>query len=306
VAAPKAPPRPARTFAGELPADFETLLAELGAPRRRGGRRFPLVVLGALQGVLGALPAAEKQRLEAAVADRRFFDAQLATAANVFVNLLFYPIVVLGIGVAADRVGLFTLAVRPWVFWGFVLGVVEACWRLKENVFRGVPLTATPLRGAFYGFAVVPLGRLVLALVGSRGAESGVSFDGFYAGRESFDEKLERARRYGEVYRVVDRDDAYLVRVEFPRSLPPSSLAAELELPAEMPDYDYDLELRDGTFLVHGRVVDPRVRKLTGAAPAFPSAFTTRVALRDPVTGFCHRYRDKTLEVILPKAQGRV
>jgi hypothetical protein len=48
------------------------------------------------------------------------------------------------------------------------------------------------------------------------------------------------------------------------------------------------------------------VRKLTGAAPAFPSAFTTRVALRDPVTGFCHRYRDKTLEVILPKAQGRV
>jgi len=26
------------------------------------------------------------------------------------------------------------------------------------------------------------------------------------------------------------------------------------------------------------------------------------VSLRDPVAGFRHRYRDKTLEVILPKA----
>jgi ferredoxin len=305
VAAPKAPARQVRTFAGELPTDFETLLAELGPPRRRGGRTLPLVLLGALQGVLGALPAAQKERLEAAVADRRFFDAQLATAANVFLNLVLYPIGGLAVGLAADRVGLFTLAVRPWVFWGFVLGVAEACWRLRENIFRGVPLAATRLRGAFYGLALAPIGRLVLTLVGPRGVESGVSFDGFYAGREPFDEKLERARRYGEVYRVVDRDDAYLVHVEFPRTLPPSSLAEQLDLPAEMPDYEYELELKDGTFLVHGRVVDPRVRKLTGAAPAFPSAFTTRVALRDPVVGFRHRYRDKTLEVILPKAQSR-
>jgi len=54
--------------------------------------------------------------------------------------------------------------------------------------------------------------------------------------------------------------------------------------------------------VVHGRVIDPQVRKLTAVAPAFPAEFTTRVALRDPVAGFRHRYRDKTLEVILPKA----
>jgi hypothetical protein len=49
-------------------------------------------------------------------------------------------------------------------------------------------------------------------------------------------------------------------------------------------------------------VIDPDVRKVTGVAPAFPGEFTTRVPLRDRVTGFRHRYQDKTLEVILPKA----
>jgi len=86
--------------------------------------------------------------------------------------------------------------------------------------------------------------------------------------------------------------------------VPPSSLGDQLRLPPEMPDYDYELSLQDGNLVVHGRVSDPQVRKLTGVAPAFPSEFTTRVALREPVQGFRHRYRDKTLEVILPKAVG--
>jgi len=40
------------------------------------------------------------------------------------------------------------------------------------------------------------------------------------------------------------------------------------------------------------------------AAPAFPSEFTTRVPLSDPVMGFRHRYRDRTLDVVLPKVGG--
>ena len=159
-----------------------------------------------------------------------------------------------------------------------------------------------PLRGALYGPLLWPLGRFVIAALGARGAASSVGFDGFYAGRDHYDEKLERERRYGSVYRLEERDDAYILHVEFPRVLPPSSLADNLGLPREMPDYDYELALRDGTFEVHGRVTDPRVRKLTAVAPAFPSEFTTRVALRQPVQGFRHRYRDKMLEVILPKA----
>jgi hypothetical protein len=254
------------------------------------------------QGFVGACPAGVKRRLEAAVADRRYFDATLATAANVFLDLLIYPIVFLALAVAGGRAGLFTGAVHKWIFLGLFLGVAEAAYRLRESFFGGRPLAETPLRGAFYGPLVAPLGFLAARLAGRRGAESGVGFDGFYAGREHFDEKLERERRYGSIYRLEERDDAYLLRLEFPRRVPPSSLTDELGLPPEMPDYDYEVALRDGSLVVHGRVVDPRVRRITGVAPAFPSEFTTRVPLAAAVTGFRHRYQDKTLEVILPKA----
>jgi hypothetical protein len=93
-----------------------------------------------------------------------------------------------------------------------------------------------------------------------------------------------------------------VLRLEFPRRVPPSSLADELGLPMDMPDYDYDLSLADGGLVVHGKVTDPKVRRITGVAPAFPSEFTTRVPLDAPVAGFSHRYHDKMLEVILPKA----
>src|SRR5438094_66164 len=177
----------------------------------------------------------------------------------------------------------------------------EAAFRMRESLFGGVPFGEAPIRGALYAPLMWPLGRLVVLVAGARGSASGVGFDGFYGDRDHFDEKLERDRRYGSIYKVVDRDDAYILRLEFPRRLPPSSLADELRLPPEMPDYDYELSLQDGTFVVHGRVTDPQVRKLTAVAPAFPPEFTTRVPLRDPVAGFRHRYRDKTLEVILPK-----
>jgi small basic protein len=295
------------TFAGELDVGFDQLLADLGAPRRRRASRLgyaALALLGAGQGVLGALSARLKQRLETAVSDRRFFSATLATAANVFLDFVLYPVLLVAFVVAGGRVDLFSGGVHRWVFLGVTLAAVEAAWRLRENFFRGVPFGEAPLRGAVYGPLLLPLGWLVLAVAGKRGAESGVGFDGFYAGRDHFDEKLERERRYGSVYRLEDRDDAYILRLEFPRALPPSSLADELRLPHEMPDYDYELRLQDGSFVVHGRVVDPQVRKLTAVAPAFPPEFTTRVALRDRVAGFRHRYRDKTLEVILPKAGG--
>src|SRR5205814_1569137 len=121
VPRPAAVARPVPSFAGELPIDFEKLLAELGPSRRRTSSRlgsvgFALLAVG--QGILGALPAGSKQRIAATVNDRRFFDPALATAGNVFLNLLLYPIVSLGFAVATRRVDLFTLAVHPWIFLG--------------------------------------------------------------------------------------------------------------------------------------------------------------------------------------------
>jgi hypothetical protein len=304
VAKPKVA-RVARTYPGELPAEYEAIATELGSPRRRVHGivgRLGLIAIGALQGVYGAASGAALRGLEAAISDHRFFRAEFAVAANVFLNVMLYPVLCGGVAIALGRAGLFTADMRWWVALGFIVALGEAAWRLRESFFRGVPLAETTPRGALYGLLLLPVIAVTKALVGTRGASSGIGFDGFSAGEERYDDKLERARRYGDVYNLEERDDAYVLRVEFPRRVPPTSLGAQLGLPAEMPDYDFDLALREGTFVVHAKVIDPNVRKLTAVAPAFPGEFTTRVALRDPVTGFRHRYQDKTLEVILPKA----
>ena len=301
-----AAPQAAKRFAGELPIGFDELAQQLGTPRRRLGSvlgYFPLVLIAALQGVLGALPAKAKADIEASISDRRFFSAALATAANCMLNLILYPVVALVLAIKAGRTELFSGGVHGWILLGLLVASLESMIRLRESFFGGRAFSESTLGAAFYGVGLLWLRRVVLAFAGQRGAESTVGFDGFSRSHERYDDKLERERRYGNVYRVEERDDAYLVHLEFPRLVPPSSLGAELGLPRDMPEYDYAVSLADGTLLVHGKVVDPQVRKLTAVAPAFPSEFTTPVKLAAPVTGFRHRYRDRTLEVILPKAR---
>jgi len=301
---PAAPVAGPRTFPGELPVDFDELLASLGRSRRRP--RSPLALAGLLvlaagQGVLGAMPAGAKVRLEAAVGDRRFFDAQVATAANVLLNLVLYPLVAGCMAVMSGQASLFASGMHHWILLGVLVAVVETAVRFREGLAGRMAPSVMPLRGALYGLVVQPLGALIARTLGVPEARADVGFDGYYAGREAFDDKRERARRYGEVYRLEEREGAYLLHLEFPRRVPVSSLAGRLDLPADMPDYDYELALESGAFVVHAHVADPRVRKLTGAAAAFPSDFTARVPLREPVTGFRHRCRDKTLEVVLAK-----
>jgi hypothetical protein len=296
---------PPPSFSGELPGEFDEIVAALGAPRRRAGSgaaRAALAALSIVQGVLGALPDKTKRGLEEAVSDTRYFNAELATAANVFLNLLLYPLVCMAFALASPKESVFDWGIRWWLALGLTIAVVEAIWRLRDSFFRGIPIGETPLRAAIYGPALLPVAAVVRALCGPRGTASGVGFDGFYAGDEHFDEKLERARRYGEVYKLDERDDAYLLRLEFPRVVPPTSLNTQLGLPREMPDYEYDLAVHGRHFVVHGRLADKQVRKITGVAPAFPPDFTTRIALGAPISGFRHRLRGKTLEVVLPKA----
>src|SRR5213594_1960063 len=113
VEKPVAPPpkavRPAPTFAGELAIEYDQLAAELGAPRRRLRSSFSIVPLGLLaagQGFLGALSPAMKQRIDASVSDRRFFDPQLATAANIFLNIVLYPVACVVLAIAVRHVSL--------------------------------------------------------------------------------------------------------------------------------------------------------------------------------------------------------
>jgi hypothetical protein len=126
----------------------------------------------------------------------------------------------------------------------------------------------------------------------------GVGQDGFYL--DLFEEKLERERRYGEVYRLREEKNGYFLELEFPRRVPASAAREKLGVGEEMPDYDYRLELQDRYFTVVGKLRDPKLRRLAAASAAFPPDFTTRIELPERVAGFRHRLREKTLEVALP------
>ena len=296
TAAPVAP----KAFPGELPDDFETVLEQVRMASR--GRTGGLVRLAIafLQPLLGALPHGTKQSTEEAVGDRRFFSNAGATALNILHNMILYPAVLVVVAWVALDAEVFSAQMKWWIFLGTVIASVETAWRLRDGIFSALPVDRMRFGAAVYGLPLAALVAPVAARAARRRSQvHGAGFDGFYGGH--FDEKTERERRYGDVYRVDDLGAAYLLRLEFPRAIPPTGLKDELGLPDAMPDYDFDLSLSDGSFVVHGKVVDPRLRKLTAVAPAFPSEFTTQIELESAVRGFRHRYRDKLLEVVLPK-----
>ncbi len=301
VKAPAAPKAPAvaKHFPGELPDEFDDIVERLRRARSGGGGLVARLVGPLLLPVLGALPHASKKRLEEAAGDRAVFSAAGATALNVLLNFFLYPVLLGVIGAVVMHREVFSLHFDALIFWGLVIAGIETMWRLREGLFGGVPTEDMVLGPAFYGPLLLPLAA-PLARGTSRTRDSGtIAFDGFYDGQ--FDEKRDRQRRYGEVYQLEDVGAGYLLRLEFPQRVPASSVKEELGIPDEMPDYEYELALTNGSFVVRGKVGDPQVRKVASGAPSFPPDFTTRIALVNPVRGFKHRYRDKTLEVVLVK-----
>jgi hypothetical protein len=133
-------------------------------------------------------------------------------------------------------------------------------------------------------------------------ADRHVAFDGY--SNPMHDEKIERDRRYGTVYTVVEHANAYLVRIEMPRRIPSSSLKELWKLPDGMPDYDYTITLHGNVLAVRAGVRGDAMRRLSYISPAFPSDFLTRVEFDQPVRSFKHRMRDKTLEIVVFKTAG--
>ncbi|HXQ20976.1 MAG TPA: 4Fe-4S dicluster domain-containing protein [Candidatus Acidoferrales bacterium] len=301
LAAPKpAPARPMveKTFPGELPGTFEGTLAQLSAIRPGASKALKwLTALG--QPLLGALPFSQKKTIEEAVGDPRFFTASGATGVNVLHNMILYPAILAAVGALTLDKQVFSNQLYGLISLGFGLGALEAVMRLREGVLHAMPMDRVTYRAAWYA---PPLAALFAPFTRSlrRVAQQGsIPVDGFQGG--SFEDKIERERRYGEVYSLQEKGNGYLLRVEFPRRVPDSALKDELGIPDDMPDYDYELSLRNGYFVVKGSVVDDNLRKLAAVSPAFPPDFTTNVELPAPVKGFKHRVHDKTLEVVLLK-----
>jgi NAD-dependent dihydropyrimidine dehydrogenase PreA subunit len=295
----KKEPKPKKTFSKELPLSFEDAAEKYaGAESTMSGLVKTAIIL--LQPVLGALPHNTKKRLEEAV-QTPLFTAAGSTAVNIIHNAILYPLAF--VAIAAVIKGpqiIFSQGVNKFVLLGLLLATVEGIFRLKDGFFAAKPANEMKFLPSFYG---APLGMVVDPLLKKYTGvirEIPIPVDGFYS--RGFVDKLERERRYGNVYTVEDRGGAFLVRMEFPRRVPDIDVAKRESLPDEMPDYDYDLELRDGQLTVKGKCTDEAVRKISSSVGAFPPEFVTVIPLRQKAVGFAHRYENKLLEVLVEKA----
>jgi len=130
-------------------------------------------------------------------------------------------------------------------------------------------------------------------------ADRHVAFDGYR--NPMHDDKIERDRRYGTVYMVVEHANAYLVSIEMPRRIPASSLKELWKLPEEMPDYDYTVTLHGNVLAVRAGVRGDAMRRLSYISASFPSDFLTRIEFGQPVGWFKQRLRNKVLEIVVLK-----
>ena len=287
--------REPKVFPGQLPMGFDELVQRIQTSESSLLRVTVLL----LQPLLGALPAASRDDL-AELAGRPYFVGGAATALNMTLNMILYPIVLIAVGIAVEGLGLaFDKGVNMYILAGFVIALGEVMYRLRQSIFRAVPVEQVTVSAALYG---VPLAILLRPLLLHRGKllrRFPVPVEGFYDAR--FVEKLERERRYGHAYTVEDLGTAYHLRLEFPTQVPRLGIAMALKLPERMPDYDYDLLLKEGQLIVRGKLLDSRVRKVSSSIGSFPPEFTTIIPLQDRVYGFVHHLGSKVLDVLLLK-----
>jgi hypothetical protein len=288
-------------FPGELDADFDTVLASVDASPIRTAPAPVMVAFRLAEPILGAMPDGTKADLEHAVGSTAGFSRQRSTALNMILNLILYPALLTAFAVAALGDRLFSQNTGGWIMLGVLIAAGEAAWRLREGVIHAKPASELTYRGCWYGLALAPLGSMLVRAGGKgRPTERKVAFDGFEG--TMHEDKTERDRRYGTVYTVAEYANAYLVRLEMPRKLPPSSLKRLWNLPDEMPDYDYNIMLGDNVITVSASVRGETIRRLSYVSSSFPADFTSRIEFGKPVGAFKHRMRDKMLEVIVLKA----
>jgi ferredoxin len=295
---PKKETRPRKTFPNEVPASFEELSKRYqGNDSLNKGVGKIVVIL--LQPLLGALPHDTKKKLEAAV-QSPLFTAAGSTGLNLLINGVLYPLICMAFAaIVYGPAILFSQKINIYLLLGILLAVAESVVRLRDGIFHMKPAAEMNFPASVYGVPLAIVIQPILAKCAGVIRELPIPVDGFYS--KGFVDKLERERRYGNVYTIEDRGEAYLLRMEFPRQVPDIGLPDRSQLPDEMPDYDYDLALNDGRLVVKGKCTDERVRKISGSLGAFPPEFTTVIPLQEKVIGFAHHFENKLLQVFLLK-----
>jgi NAD-dependent dihydropyrimidine dehydrogenase PreA subunit len=295
----KQEPRPKKTFPNEVPGNFSEVAQQftLAESRMSGPARAAVILL---QPIIGSFPHNIKKRIEVAVRSP-LFTAGGSTALNIVHNAVLYPLV--AIAIAALIYGpaiIFTRDTNGWVLVGLLVAAIEGVIRLRDGIFRAKPADEMVFPASIYGGPMSIPAEFLFAKHLGMVRELPIPVDGFYS--DGFVDKLERERRYGNVYTVEDRGGAFLLRMQFPRWMPDIGVASRAQLPDEMPDYDYDLALKDGQLVVKGKCVDEKVRKISSSVGAFPPEFTTVIPFQQRIKGFAHQFQNKLLEVLLVKA----
>jgi len=295
----KKEPTPKKTFPHEVPGSF----AEVSNQFSTGGsplKGLPRLAVIFLQPIIGSFPHGIKKRLETAM-QTPWFTAAGSTALNIVHNAVLYPLVaIVLVAVLTTPEAIFSRDTNIWVLIGFVVATVEGIVRLRDGIFKAKPAEEMTFPASLYGVPLSLLAEPFFAKYMGLVRELPIPVDGFYS--DGFVDKLERERRYGNVYTVEDRGGAFLLRMEFPRWIPEIGVASRAQLPDEMPDYDYDLALKDGELVVKGKCVDEKVRKISSSVGAFPPEFTSIIPFQQRIVGFAHQFHDKLLEVLLVKA----
>lgn len=304
AAAPKPAPvkketPPKKTFPNELPISFAEAAKEYagGGDQLKG---LPWLAVLLLQPVIGALPHRVKKRLELAM-QTPLFTAAGSTALNIAHNAILYPVVAVVIAAAIYGTEIiFSQDINKFVLLGLLLATVEGVVRLKDGIFNAKPAQEMRFLPSLYG---APLGIIVesrLAKFAGLMRDVPVPVEGFYS--NGFVDKVERERRYGNVYTVEDRGKSFLVRMEFPRAMPNIGIVNRGQLPDEIPDYDYDLALHDQQLVVKGKCTDEKVRRISSSVGAFPPEFITVIPFKQRIVGLAHHFENKLLEVLVVKA----
>ncbi|HYA35130.1 MAG TPA: 4Fe-4S dicluster domain-containing protein [Candidatus Binataceae bacterium] len=294
------PPLPEKHFAGELEQDFDSVLASVDLGSAQSTPVPVAIALRLAEPLLGAMPDKAKAHLEEAAGPSAFSRVR-SSALNMLLNVLIYPFVVMLFGILVMGDKTFSQQTSGWLTLGVTLACIEAVWRMREGILHGKPASEITYRAACYGMALAPLGSILAGGATMRRSERKVAFDGFMV--DLHDDKLERERRYGNVYTVSEHAGAYLIRLEMPRKLPPSSLKRLWDLPDEMPDYDYNITLADDVLSIRASVRGDALRRLCSVSPAFPADFDTRIDFDKTVWTFKHRLRNKIIEVIVLKGE---
>ncbi|MBI1930178.1 4Fe-4S binding protein, partial [Candidatus Poribacteria bacterium] len=284
----------------EFVQSLETPQSAIRAPLR------PLVMLS--QPLLGAFSAKFKSELEEMAANPKVFSAAISTGINSLINLALYPLLFFLFAIRGDGINLFSGKGNLFIFLGVALAIAEGLYRFKDELVATTsdekPKYGAALYGWILSFVAYPLLSALRPVIATKPAKFRSTLPGAVLtdGPIYADDVRERYRRYGMINRVKESVDRYILEIEFPHWVPNCEYKTKYNLPDLMPDYTCQVNLEGNTVVVEARLEDARFAEVVGRSSSFPHGFRNVFQIEGQPENVRATYRDKLLEVIVPKS----